>query len=162
MDKPRVLYAFCVEPSEAAYSAGAELNDAGDYAEAVEKLTEAIRLDPQYAPAYSSRGFAYLHTGRSQEAIQDYDEAIRLAPENPNQADDYYNRGFVYQTTGQYEQAIEDFTQAIRLNPVRADLYESRATAYDNLGEEQKATADRELACQVDKTFCGANQPTAP
>ena len=159
MDKPRVLYAFCAEPAEAAYSAGTALNDAGAYEEAIEKLTEAIRLDPRYALAYSSRGSAYLRTGQSKAAIQDYDEAIRLTPENPDQADVYYNRGFVYQTTGQYDQAIQDFTQAIRLNPIRADLYESRATAYDKLGEEQKANSDRAVACQVDKAFCKVAAP---
>jgi tetratricopeptide (TPR) repeat protein len=156
MDKPQVLYAFCVEPAAAAYLSGAESLFAGEYEAAIEKLSEAIRLDPRHAPAYSSRGSAYLHTGESQAAIQDYDTAIRLAPENPDLADDYYNRGFAYQTIGEYRQAIEDFTQAIRSNPVRADLYESRATAYDNLGEEQKANSDRAIACQVDKTFCGA------
>jgi Raf kinase inhibitor-like YbhB/YbcL family protein len=158
MDKPRVLYAFCVEPAEAAYSAGTALNDAGDYEEAIEKFTEAILLDPQHAPAYSGRGSAYLHTGQSQKAIHDYDEAIRLAPENSNEADDYYNRAFIYQTIGDYQQAIEDFTQAIRLNPAQGYLYESRAINYDELGEEQKANADREFACQVEKSFCTITQ----
>jgi hypothetical protein len=162
MDKPRVLYAFCVEPASAAYSAGAELVFAGEYEAAIEKLSEAIRLDPRHAPAYSSRGSAYLHTGESQAAIQDYDTAIRLAPENPDLADDYYNRGFVYQTIGDYQQAIEDYTQAIRSSPVRADLYESRATAYDKLGEVEKANTDRAIACQVDETFCRVAVPLVP
>lgn len=162
MDKPRVLYAFCVPPASAAYSAGAELNSAGEYESAIEKLSKAIRLDPLYAPAYSTRGSAYLHTGQSQAAIQDYDEAIRLAPENPNLFDDYYNRASVYQTIGQYQQAIQDFTQAIRLNPVQAYLYESRALAYDELGEDINAQADRDLACQVDKTFCKVELSRVP
>ena len=68
---------------------------AGEYEAAIEKLSEVIRLDPRYAPAYTSRGSAYLYTGESQAAIQDYDTAIRLASENPDLADDYYNRGFV-------------------------------------------------------------------
>lgn len=154
MDGPRVLYAFCVSPAGEAYSTGVELNSAGEYEEAIEKLSEAISLNPLYAPAYSSRGFAYLRTDQSQAAIQDFDEAIRLAPENPAMFGDYYNRGFVYHTIGQHRQAIQDFTQAIRLNPVKAYLYESRALAYDKLSEEQKASADRAIACQVDQTFC--------
>jgi tetratricopeptide (TPR) repeat protein len=162
MDKPRVLYAFCVEPASAAYSAGAELVFAGEYEAAIEKLSEAIRLDPRYAPAYSSRGSAYLHTGESQAAIQDYDTAIRLAPENPDLADDYYNRAFAYLTLGEYQQAIEDYTQAIRSSPGRGDLYVSRATAYDKLGEVEKANDDRAIACQVDQTTCRVAVPLAP
>ena len=162
MDKPRVLYAFCVEPASAAYSAGAESLFAGEYEAAIEQLSEAIRLDPRYAPAYSSRGSAYLHTGENKAAIQDYDTAIRLAPENPDLADDYYNRAFVYQTLGEYQQAIEDYTKAIRSSPVRADLYESRATAYDKLGDVEKANADGAIACQVDETFCRVARTLAP
>jgi len=47
-------------------------------------------------------------------------------------------------------------------NPVRADLYEFRASVYDKLGEEQKANSDRAIACQVYQTFCGAAQPPVP
>ena len=38
------------------------------------------------AKAFSSRGFAYLLRGQSNGAIQDYDQAIRL---NPNDAVSY-------------------------------------------------------------------------
>ena len=85
-----------------------------------------------------------------------------MAPENPNLFDDYYNRASVYQTIGQYQQAIQDFTQAIRLNPLQAYLYESRALAYDELGEDINAQSDRDLACQVDKTFCKVELSHAP
>ena len=85
-----------------------------------------------------------------------------MAPENPNLFDDYYNCASVYQTIGQYQQAIQDFTQAIRLNPVQAYLYESRALAYDELGEDLNAQADRDLACQVDKTFCKVELSRVP
>ncbi|MCH2504397.1 MAG: hypothetical protein MK125_02375, partial [Dehalococcoidia bacterium] len=47
-------------------------------------------------------------------------------------------------------------------NLVRADRYEFRDSAYDNLGEEQNANSARAIACQVDQTFCGAAQPPVP
>ena len=43
-------------------------------------MNEAIRLDPQLASAYVTRGSAYAILGQFEKAIQDLDEAIRLDP----------------------------------------------------------------------------------
>src|SRR5260221_1553583 len=52
----------------------------GKLDEAIQDLTEAIRLDPKYATAYCSRGGALLFKGEYNAAIQDLTEAIRLDP----------------------------------------------------------------------------------
>jgi tetratricopeptide (TPR) repeat protein len=39
-----------------------------------------IRLDPNFAWAYNSRGNAYLAKGDHDHAVADFSEAIRLAP----------------------------------------------------------------------------------
>ena len=57
---------------------------------AIEYLNNAIRLQPDYADAYYSRGFAYCDLGQYQSAIKDYNKAIRL---KPNDAIAYSNRG---------------------------------------------------------------------
>ena len=50
----------------------------------------AIRLKPDYAEAYNSRGIAKGMLKRHQAAIADYDEAIRL---KPDYSEAYSNRG---------------------------------------------------------------------
>ena len=45
--------------------------------------TEALRLDPEMASAYSNRGSAYLNLGQPELAITDADEAIRREPRQP-------------------------------------------------------------------------------
>ena len=60
---------------------------------AIADYTEAIRLDPKYANAYSNRGVAYSDKGDKDRAIADFTEAIRL---DPKYADAYNNRGFAY------------------------------------------------------------------
>jgi tetratricopeptide (TPR) repeat protein len=73
---------------------------------------EAIRLDPNYAPAYCGRGYAYQEQGNFDKAISDYTEAIRL---EPNYAAAYVDRGNIYLRTGNRAEANADFATAKRL-----------------------------------------------
>ena len=52
--------------------------------------------------------------GDSKGAIEDYDNAIRL---NPEDADIYYNRGLAKKALGQQKAAKSDFEEAKKLNP---------------------------------------------
>ncbi len=64
--------------AEQRYIAGAEHQEAGRLAEAIEDYDEAIRLDPQLALAYANRAVAYTLLGRDAEAQQDVDRAVVL------------------------------------------------------------------------------------
>ncbi len=54
------------------------------YKEAVEELSEAIRLDSQFAQAYNARGYAYFLMHQYRQSLADLDEAIRLNPDYAN------------------------------------------------------------------------------
>ena len=86
---------------------------------------QAIRLDPKLAQAYRVRAAAYFERGRYDEAIQDYGQTLRLAPD-PGA---YYNRGRCYLRQGHYGRAMPDFDQAVRLAPNVAAAYSGRAYA---------------------------------
>ena len=73
-------------------------------------FNEAIRLNPNYAQAYGSRGAAYRAKGENDRAIADFNEAIRL---NPNYAQAYGSRGAAYRAKGENDRAIADFNEAI-------------------------------------------------
>jgi len=112
----------------------------------MEKLDEAIRLNPQYAWAYINRGFAYGNLGQYERAIQDFDEAIRI---NPQYALDYNNRGNAYGNLGQHEKAIHDFDEAIRINPQFASAYYNRGASYYQLGQYERAIEDYDEAIRI-------------
>ena len=61
-----------------------------------------------------SAGVEHQLEGRLDEAVAEYDEAIRL---DPRYAKAYGNRGVVYTALGQHQRAIQDFDEAIRLDP---------------------------------------------
>lgn len=96
----------------------------GRYDRAIQDLTEAIHLKPDYAEAYVGRGYLFDKKGQKDRAIQDYSEAIRL---KPDYAMAYNNRGNIYERTGQYDRAIQDFNEAIRLKPDYASAYNGLA-----------------------------------
>ena len=73
---------------------------------------------------YTVRGSAYALKNEYDRAIQDFDQAIRL---NPNNADPYIRRGLHYANKKEYDRAIQDYDQAIRLNPNDAAAYSVRA-----------------------------------
>ena len=53
---------------------------AGTYESAIEMLTKAISLDPEYAPAYYQLGLALRKKGRNAEARKAFDRARQLDP----------------------------------------------------------------------------------
>ncbi len=104
-----------------------------EYDKAVEHYTKAILIKPT-AVYYVNLGDAYMATGNSGEAIDYYNEASALEPENPN----YYSSiGDVYRIQGNWDEAIKYYEKALNINPdndlVNNNLgftYYSKAEAY--------------------------------
>ncbi len=93
------------------------------------------------------QGNTYLRKGKYDQAIADYNEAIRL---NPKDAHAYFNRAIAYGKKGNYDQAIADLTEAIRLNPKYTQAYINRGIAYEYKGEIDKTIADWTEAIRLD------------
>ncbi len=85
---------------------GDELYRQGRLDEAIDKYTEAIRIEPTWEEPYCKRGTAYYDLGQFDLAIKDFNEAIRLDPWGE---EGYYGRGFVYKAQGRKAEAIADF-----------------------------------------------------
>ena len=60
--------------------------------------------------AYNNRGAAYAVLGQYATALEDYDKAIQLDPDDTMA---YYNRGVAYKELGRYHRAIEDYDRVI-------------------------------------------------
>ena len=98
---------------------------------------------------YFNSGIAYYELGEYQQAIKDFNQAIRL---DPKFAEAYNNRGSAYYGKGQYDEAIADYTKAIELNPKYDKAYNNRGTGYINLGKKDRACDDWRKACELG--FC--------
>ena len=80
-----------------------------DPEKAVEYLTNAIKLKPDYAKPYYNRGIAYNNLGDSQRAIEDFTKAIELKADHFRA---YYNRGTIYLKLGKNDLACPDLQKA--------------------------------------------------
>ena len=89
--------------------------------------------------ALNNRGFAYDVKGDHDRAIADYNEAIRLKPDD---AAVFNNRGFVYDKMGDHDRAIADYNEAIRLKPDLANAFNNRGATYEAKGDHDRAIAD--------------------
>ena len=73
--------------------------------------------------------------GASDKALDDFDSAIRL---DPNNVRAYFNRGLASAHNGGYQNAIKDFDRVIRLDPKNLDAYNARACRLRKLGSVGK------------------------
>jgi lipoprotein NlpI len=99
------------------------------------------------ARLYFTRGVAYRIKGQHDRAIQDFDQTIRLNPQN---VQTFIDRGISYEAKGQHDRAIQDFDQAIRLNPQNAWTFIDRGISYEAKGQHDRAIQDFDQATRLD------------
>jgi len=96
-------------------------------------------VDYRLARSYRIRGEAHAEKGKTDKAIADFTEAIRL---NPRSSDAYYNRGIAYADKGDTDKAVSDFTEAVGIDPYMAEAYYNRGLVYRKNGDIAKAVDD--------------------
>jgi tetratricopeptide (TPR) repeat protein len=114
--------------------------------DAAEHFTKMLEKDPNNATWYAFRGWAYVRTGKPDNALKDYSEAIRLRP----QASAWYNnRGLIYAELKKYDEAIQDYNSALDLEEDNVLAFRNRALAYIKKKEFAKAASDYEKAVEL-------------
>lgn len=99
------------------------------------------------AQGYTTRGLTLAKSGKSEEALAEFDRALTLDPYN---AQALYGRGLIYQADKRHEQAIADFTAANGLTPQRVEPLLARATSYLAIDKAKEAASDLDEAVQAD------------
>ena len=97
----------------------------GRYAQALERLDEALAGDPGDVQARFLRGVVLAELGRTDDAITVF---RRLAEDLPEMPEPYNNLAVLYAGRGDYDRARDALLDAIHTHP-------SYATAHENLGD---------------------------
>jgi tetratricopeptide (TPR) repeat protein len=114
-----------------------------DAEKAISLYTEALAdqslPNDRRAALHNDRGVAYSRLNKVRSAVEDFNRAVQLFPEN---ASAYNNRGNVLLGAGLPEEAIKDFDRALALAPGYAAAYSNRANAHAELGRMDAAIRD--------------------
>lgn len=115
--------------------------------QAIEDFDKVISRGKPDAIVFLMRGQLLANRGHYDRAIQDYGEAIRLAPEPA--AVLFGMRGAAYQKSGQNDRALRDFDEAIRLDPRSDDYRLGRSVVHERLGQIDEAIRDSDEAIRL-------------
>lgn len=108
---------------------------------ALQEFTEAITINPDYAPAYIGLGMVYTRLGDTAKAESNLKHATEVDPDNPEARNNY---GTFLCEHGRIDASLTEFRAAVR-NP----LYATPETAYLNIGLcslKKKDTGEAEAA----------------
>jgi tetratricopeptide (TPR) repeat protein len=115
---------------ESDHAATAETNlafalwESGQSAQALEHAESAVEVDERFAQGWYNRGFFLLERGLAEEAVQYFDNAIRLGMRNPTVLEE---KARALEELGEYDRAEEITEEAEELrSELEAELVEQQ------------------------------------
>lgn len=124
------------------YGKADSLAKAGKNDELMALCNEAIAQDPNHFNGRLWRGMQYRNAGRLQEAIADFDIAIKVDPKNANVIHAYYFRGRSYYKLHRFKEALPDFTTVIAIHPRDMWAHYYRGLSHEELKDYASALDD--------------------
>jgi len=85
-----------------------------NYQQQIQMLKGLLAKEPDNRNAWVQLGNNYFDANQPMDAVEAYDRALQLQPDDPNILTD---QGAMYRRLGWYDKAIANFEQANRLNP---------------------------------------------
>ena len=125
-----------------------------DYASALAIWQDTVEKRPNNPRAHSNLGYILAHAGRTQEAIDQYEQALRI---DPNYALAHNNLGNTLAREGRTQEAVEHLEQALRINPDDANTHNDFGDALLQAGRGPAAIDQYEQALRLDPGFAEAH-----
>src|SRR5919106_4324087 len=131
---------------------GVEAAKTQDWDKAVDSLKKATALDKKYgdelSAVYQQRGYAAATDQRYGDAINDYNEALKLTPQNAARI--HEQRAAVEMKIQDYDKALDDYSELIKQKPDEIKYLNYRAYIYELKNDLQNSMADNEKILKLD------------
>jgi Flp pilus assembly protein TadD len=115
---------------------------------------DAAGKSPAKARPHNNLGNSYLKKGRLEEAMREFETAIRIQPDLP---DSHNNLGIVYSTWTRFDEAIREYRTAIHLWPGYHEAYNNLGIAYKRQGRLEDAIREFRTAIDIQPDYAEAH-----
>ncbi|MBF0343504.1 MAG: tetratricopeptide repeat protein [Nitrospirae bacterium] len=114
---------------------------------------DVVQKSPNKVRPHNNLGADYYDQGRVDEAIKQYEIAIKL---KSDYTDAYINLGNVYEKQGRLDDAIRLYQTALKINPDFADAHKNIGDLYHDQGRFQDAVMEYQTAIKLKPSFTEA------
>jgi tetratricopeptide (TPR) repeat protein len=111
------------------------------------------KAQAQKSAAWYVLGIGYAEAGQPAQAIEAYQQALRI---NPEYADCWNNLGITYSKSGQTAKALEAYQQALRINPEFSKVWNNLGLTYSRAGQSTQAVEAYRQALRIDPEYVDA------
>ena len=132
------------QTAEEYYDLGLEFFQKRENMDAISNLNMAIKINPNYAEAFSTRGLVKSFLGDGYGAISDYSKAIELG-----KLDCYTSRANIKRSLGDLNGAFLDYDKAIDFNQNDWFAFTKRAYLKEEVGDFKGALDDYTKAIEI-------------
>ena len=140
---------FFPDSDELLFEYGLYLEQSGDQAGAMEKMQQALKLEPRNAAALNYVGYTWADKGINlEQALKYIEQAVALEPEDGFIRD---SLGWVYFRMGNIDQAIEELERAVELVDDDPVIHEHLGDVYRQAGNSAQARIHYEKALTLQK-----------
>jgi tetratricopeptide (TPR) repeat protein len=128
--------------------------DDGQFEPAVERLLRVVSLDPGFMRAWDNLGLNYDALGRFDDAVQSYEEALRLnrASERPSPWP-ALNLGLLLVKLERLDEAEARFRESVAADPGFPQAHYQLGLVLDKIGRSEEAIPELEEAAGLDAGY---------
>ena len=121
------------------------------YTKAEVDYRKAIEANSRFPQAHFNLGNALLRQQNPKEAMQAYEQAVKVETNKGRLASIYHNMGVIFQSQKDYAKAVEAYKQSLRNNPKDDETRYNLALAQKMLKDQQQDQQNQDQNQQQQK-----------
>jgi adenylate cyclase len=141
------------DPDTLAYAAVVSAYLVGDCESAIEMADRAVALNTNSYNAWLNRGYVFRAAGRSAEALQSFERAVRISPADPSLHLLFVGIAWASIELRRFDEAIVAGKKALRQNFSVAMAYRCLASALAHLGRDAEAREAAARSLELDPAY---------